>query len=75
MARAIRLALSQAGLTADAIDHVNANGLSTISGDRHEAQALREVFGCPTSPRFRRQELFWQPRRWQRTSLNWPWVY
>jgi 3-oxoacyl-[acyl-carrier-protein] synthase II len=58
IARAIRLALGQAGVTPDAIDHVNANGLSTPSGDRREAQALREVFGSRPVPVFAAKSYF-----------------
>ncbi|MGW0532918.1 beta-ketoacyl-[acyl-carrier-protein] synthase family protein [Streptomyces sp. NPDC003032] len=46
--RALRAALSHAGLTADDIDHVNAHATSTPVGDLAEARALRRVFGdCP----------------------------
>jgi malonyl-ACP decarboxylase len=44
-ARAMRLALEQAGLPADAVDYVNAHATSSVAGDEAEAQALRDVFG------------------------------
>src|SRR5207253_6972852 len=50
IARASRAALAQANLSPDAIDHVNANGLSTPDGDRREAEGLREVFGSRPVP-------------------------
>jgi 3-oxoacyl-[acyl-carrier-protein] synthase II len=52
IAQAIRAALAQANLAPEAIDHVNANGLSTQSHDRAEAQALRTVFGARPLPVF-----------------------
>jgi 3-oxoacyl-[acyl-carrier-protein] synthase II len=45
LARAIRAALTEAGVEPDAIDHINASGTSTISGDAWEARAIHEVFG------------------------------
>jgi 3-oxoacyl-[acyl-carrier-protein] synthase II len=49
--RAIRAALAQAGIAPDEIDHVNAQGFSTVDGDRWEARAIREVFGhCSPVP-------------------------
>jgi 3-oxoacyl-[acyl-carrier-protein] synthase II len=55
---AIRTALTQAGLQPDAIDHVNANGLSTPQGDKREAQSLREVFGSRPVPVFAAKSYF-----------------
>ena len=52
IARAIRIALAQADVSPDAIDHVNANGLSTVNADRAEAQAVRDVFGSRPVPVF-----------------------
>jgi 3-oxoacyl-[acyl-carrier-protein] synthase II len=43
--RAARRALEKAGLSSDAIDHVNAHATSTPEGDRAELQAIRTVFG------------------------------
>jgi 3-oxoacyl-[acyl-carrier-protein] synthase II len=43
--RCMRLALADAGLAPEAIDHVNAHATSTPAGDPIEARALREVFG------------------------------
>ncbi|RYG48713.1 beta-ketoacyl-[acyl-carrier-protein] synthase II [bacterium] len=42
---AMRMALRNAGLTADQIDYVNAHGTSTPVGDIHEAKAIHNVFG------------------------------
>ena len=43
--RAMRLALKRAGLSAEAIDYVNAHGTSTPMNDRFETQGLKTVFG------------------------------
>jgi 3-oxoacyl-[acyl-carrier-protein] synthase II len=43
--RAARRALEKAGLSADAVDHVNAHATSTPEGDRAEIQAMRTLFG------------------------------
>jgi 3-oxoacyl-[acyl-carrier-protein] synthase II len=48
LARTIRTALAQAGVGPEAIDHVNAHGLSTPASDAWEARALAEVFGQGT---------------------------
>lgn len=48
IARVVRKALDEAGVTPDEVDHVNAHGLGTVSADRWEAQGLREVFGDKT---------------------------
>ena len=45
-ARAMRIALKDAGLSPDAIDYVNAHGTSTIVGDPQETAAIRNVFGA-----------------------------
>lgn len=50
MARAIRAALAQAGITPDDVDHINANGLATGEGDAWEARAIQEVFGSCKRP-------------------------
>jgi 3-oxoacyl-[acyl-carrier-protein] synthase II len=44
-ARAMRLALRDAGLPPEAVDHVNAHGSSTPLSDAVESQALAAVFG------------------------------
>jgi 3-oxoacyl-[acyl-carrier-protein] synthase II len=43
LARAIRTALEQAGVSPEAIDHVNAHGASTVEGDAWEARCLQGV--------------------------------
>ena len=43
--RAMRAALSDAGLPPDAVDYVNAHGTGTTANDRTEAQALHIVLG------------------------------
>lgn len=47
-ARAIALALKEAGLSPEDVRYVNAHGTGTKLGDRVEAQALQEVFGKKT---------------------------
>jgi 3-oxoacyl-[acyl-carrier-protein] synthase II len=42
---AIERALKSAGLTASAVEHVNAHATSTPAGDEGEVRALRRVFG------------------------------
>ncbi|HEU5311452.1 MAG TPA: beta-ketoacyl synthase N-terminal-like domain-containing protein [Candidatus Eisenbacteria bacterium] len=44
-ARAMRLALEDAGLTPEEIEHVNAHGSSTLLNDRIETVAIKSVFG------------------------------
>jgi 3-oxoacyl-[acyl-carrier-protein] synthase II len=45
LANAMRAALRDAGLEPARIGHVHAHGLSSVSADRDEAAAIREVFG------------------------------
>lgn len=45
MARAMRSALSDARLAAEAVDHVNAHGTGTEANDATECAALQSVFG------------------------------
>jgi 3-oxoacyl-[acyl-carrier-protein] synthase II len=45
LARAIRTALTEAGIGPGDIDHVNAQGVSTTNDDIREARALVEIFG------------------------------
>ena len=44
-ARAMRMALAEAGLAPGAIGHINAHGTGTKIGDVMETRAIREVFG------------------------------
>ena len=43
--RAARRALEKAGLSPDAIQHLNAHATSTVEGDKAELQAIRSIFG------------------------------
>jgi len=45
--RAMRMAMDDAGLDAEAVDLVNAHGTSTPSGDAHEASAIDILFEDP----------------------------
>jgi len=44
-ARAMSLALADAGMRPEEIDHINAHGTSTITNDRIETLAIKKVFG------------------------------
>jgi len=44
-ARAIRLALQDAGVAPDDIDYINAHGTSTPLNDKNETQVIKHVFG------------------------------
>lgn len=44
-ARALELALAEAGLQPDEIDYINAHGTATREGDPTEIAALQQVFG------------------------------
>lgn len=44
-ARAMTLAIQEAGLTPEDIDYINAHGTATAANDAGEAQAIRQVFG------------------------------
>lgn len=45
-ARAMRLALAEAGLAPEQVDHLNAHGTGTKVGDLSETNAIKEVFGA-----------------------------
>ncbi len=45
MAAAMRSAIADAGLTPDAVDHINAHGTSTQLNDLAETKAIKAVFG------------------------------
>ncbi|MBI5640843.1 MAG: beta-ketoacyl-ACP synthase II [Nitrospirae bacterium] len=47
--RAIRAAISGAGIKAEDVDYINAHGTSTRIGDRIEAEAIEKVFGNRTA--------------------------
>jgi 3-oxoacyl-[acyl-carrier-protein] synthase II len=44
-ARALRIALAEAGVRPDQVDYINAHGTSTPRGDRAETLVVRQVFG------------------------------
>lgn len=44
-ARAMTLAMQEAGLTPEDIDYINAHGTATAANDAGEAQAIRQIFG------------------------------
>ena len=48
-ARAVRLALADAGVRPDDVDYINAHGTGTVVGDRAEAAIIRDVFGAATA--------------------------
>ena len=50
-ARALRLALAQAGVAKEQVAYVNAHGTGTPSGDRAEVNVLRGMFGEGAGPR------------------------
>jgi len=47
--RAIELALAQAGVNADEVQHINAHATATQVGDRGELSAIRSIFGQSSS--------------------------
>jgi 3-oxoacyl-[acyl-carrier-protein] synthase II len=50
LARAIRAALTDAGIGPEDIDHINAHGLGSVDGDAWEARGIHEVFGNCRAP-------------------------
>ncbi|MCI0683788.1 MAG: beta-ketoacyl-[acyl-carrier-protein] synthase family protein [Gemmataceae bacterium] len=58
LARAIRIALHQAGICPNDLDHVNAYGCSTIPDDIWEAQGLAEALGPRAVPVFAAKSRF-----------------
>ncbi len=44
-ARAMRIAISDAGLTIDDVDYINAHGTSTELNDKYETMSIKSVFG------------------------------
>ncbi len=49
-ARAIRLAIEDAGVTTKDVGYINAHGTSTPFNDKIESKAIREVFGSDAPP-------------------------
>ena len=45
LARAIRVALAEAGVGPEDVDHINAQGFSSLEADVWEARGIQEVFG------------------------------
>jgi len=45
LAECMRKALKESGITADDVDYISAHGTGTLTNDRNECAAIREVFG------------------------------
>jgi malonyl-ACP decarboxylase len=45
-ARAMRIALEQAGMPSESVDYVNAHATSSMAGDEAETKALKQFFGA-----------------------------
>lgn len=52
LARAIRTALTEAGIGPDQVDHVNAQGFSSVKSDVTESRAIQQAFGSTRVPVF-----------------------
>jgi 3-oxoacyl-[acyl-carrier-protein] synthase II len=58
LARAIRAALTEAGIGLGDVDHINAHGAGAIEEDAWEARGLRQVFGATCPPIFAAKSYF-----------------
>jgi 3-oxoacyl-[acyl-carrier-protein] synthase II len=50
LARAIRAALTDAGIGPEDVDHINAHGIGSIASDAWEARGINEIFGQRATP-------------------------
>jgi len=50
LARAMELAIEDAGISANEVDYINAHGTSTPAGDAAEIHAIKRVFTGPKTP-------------------------
>ncbi len=49
-ARAMKIAINDAGLTTDDVDYINAHGTSTELNDKYETMSIKSVFGHKVPP-------------------------